>query len=77
MSSQKGRIYPPSTLLTARLALGYTQLEVAQAVGCSRPAISLMERGLEIPSVYTALLLAKVLQVPVTELFPLKGGEQS
>ena len=46
-----------------------TQVELAKAVGCSVEFISLVERGVNAPSVAGLERFAKVLKVDVVELF--------
>jgi len=46
-----------------------TQEQLAEAVGCSVEFISLVERGLNAPSVARLEKFAKALKVPVQDLF--------
>ena len=46
-----------------------TQVQLAKAVGCSVEFISLVERGVNAPSVAGLAKFAKVLRVEVVELF--------
>ena len=46
-----------------------TQVQLAKAVGCSVEFISLVERGVNAPSVAGLEKFAKVLKVEVVELF--------
>lgn len=52
-----------------RLRANLTLEEVAQAAGVTRGYLSKLERGLVKPSVGSALKLAKILNVPVEDLF--------
>lgn len=70
-----------------RERLRLSQVELARRAGLTRQAINIIERGLSVPSVTTALRLAEVLGCNITELFvkqappetvtaTLVGGEQ-
>ena len=52
-----------------RRARKLTQEQLAEAVGCSVEFISLVERGVNAPSVASLADFAKVLKVEVKELF--------
>ena len=52
-----------------RRELKLTQVQLAKAVGCSVEFISLVERGVNAPSVAGLEKFAKVLKVEVVELF--------
>lgn len=52
-----------------RLMLGYSQLEVAEMVDCSRNTISSIERDEFMPSLRLAFRLADVLNVQLKTLF--------
>lgn len=52
-----------------------TQERLAEAVGCSVEFISLVERGVNAPSVAKLERFAKVLNVEVRELFTFQGNE--
>jgi transcriptional regulator with XRE-family HTH domain len=55
-----------------REKLGITQIDLAAKVGVTQAAISLIELGKsENPAVDTAQKIAKVLGVPLEELFPI------
>jgi transcriptional regulator with XRE-family HTH domain len=51
-----------------RKAKGLTQAELAEIAGCSLDAISSFERGKYIPSLATAVAVARALDIPLTEL---------
>lgn len=57
-----------------RQSKGLTQQELAERVGVTRQTILFIEKGKYTPSVAVALTLAEVLEVPVEDLFQLKGG---
>jgi transcriptional regulator with XRE-family HTH domain len=54
----------------ARNRRGWTQLELARAVGLSKYSITNVEAGRQRPPVHMALLIAMALDVPVDELLP-------
>lgn len=60
-----------NTLLEARSAHGWTQAELADAVGVSRKTINTVENGVFVPSTTLALKLARALGQPVESLFSL------
>ena len=56
-------------LRAARDAKGWTQAELAAAIGVSRKTINTVENGVFIPSTLVALKLAEALGVRVEDLF--------
>ena len=60
-----------NTLREARTARGWTQAELADAVGVSRKTINTVENSVFIPSTTLALKLARALDQPVEALFRL------
>ena len=58
-----------SKLKTARIARGWTQLELAERSGVSRPTISLLERGVTSGNIRTLTCLADALGMSVEYLF--------
>ncbi|NIO21264.1 MAG: helix-turn-helix domain-containing protein [Candidatus Aminicenantes bacterium] len=58
-----------NTLKVQRAKKDLTQEQLAQMVGVTRKTINTVEKGKYVPSTYLALKLAKVLGVPVEELF--------
>lgn len=54
-----------------------TQVQLAKAVGCSVEFISLVERGVNAPSVAGLEKFAKVLRVEVVELFTFKRRKRT
>lgn len=59
-----------------RRSKGYTQQVLAEKVGYSVEFISLVERGINAPSVAGCAVLAKALGVSVAELFTFKEGRK-
>ncbi len=51
---------------------GLTQAQLAQAAGVSRKTINTIENSVFIPSTVLALRLARVLEVPVEDIFELQ-----
>ena len=60
-----------NTLREARTVRGWTQAELADAVGVSRKTINTVENGVFVPSTLLALKLARALEQPVEALFRL------
>ncbi|UVO55541.1 helix-turn-helix transcriptional regulator [Sphingomonas sp. SUN039] len=60
-----------NTLREARTEKGWTQAELADAVGVSRKTINTVENGVFVPSTTLALKLARALGQPVETLFSL------
>ena len=58
-------------LREAREARGWTQAELAAAIGVSRKTINTVENGVFIPSTVVALKLAAALNTKVEKLFVL------
>lgn len=56
-----------------RKARKLTQEQLAEALGCSVEFVSLVERGVNAPSVAGLEKFAKVLKVEVKELFTFEG----
>ena len=60
-----------NTLREARGERGWTQAELAEAIGVSRKTINTVENGVFVPSTTLALKLARALGQPVEALFRL------
>ena len=60
-----------NTLREARTARGWTQAELADAVGVSRKTVNTVENGVFVPSTVLALKLARALGGSVEGLFKL------
>lgn len=56
-------------LKLARIAVDLTQEELAERVGVTRQTIGLIEAGKYNPSLKLCLLLARITQTPLNELF--------
>ncbi|MBQ7763944.1 helix-turn-helix transcriptional regulator [bacterium] len=52
-----------------RTRKGYTQFELAEKINMSESSISLIERGIQTPSVLVVYDIAKVLNIDINELF--------
>jgi putative transcriptional regulator len=55
-----------------RIALGWTQQELADAVGVSRQSINSIERDRYVPSLMLALTFARVFGCPLDQIFSLE-----
>lgn len=55
-----------------RAARGWTQEELARAVGVSRQSINSIERNRYVPSLELALLFARVFACPTDEIFQIE-----
>ena len=60
----------PSRLAVFRIAAGFTQEQLADRAGISRPAVANIETGKHKARPLTARALAAALGVDVTDLFP-------
>ena len=58
-----------------RATRGWTQEQLAEAVGVSRQSINSIERNRYIPSLPLALTFAKVLKCPTDEIFVLEKDQ--
>lgn len=59
-----------------RTARDLTQAQLADLIGVSRQTINYMEKGDYTPSVKLALLLARVLEVAVEDIFTLQDSNR-
>lgn len=55
-----------------RARFSLSQERLGELTGVSRQTISLIERGIDVPSVVLALKIAKVLEVKVEDIFQYK-----
>jgi len=58
-----------------RLQKGLTQAQLAQQTGVARQSIISIEKGHFLPSIETALRIARALGAPVESIFWLMDGE--
>ena len=56
-----------------RTARGWTQEQLAQAVGVSRQSINSIERNRYVPSLELALIFARIFACPTDEIFQLES----
>src|SRR5579862_353235 len=66
-----------SRLAEIRQQRGIAAAELARKVGVSRQTVYAMEAGSYVPNTAVALRLARILEVPVEELFHLDADEPS
>ena len=52
-----------------RTRKGYTQFELAEKCGISESSLSLVERGIQTPSVFVVYDIATILEIDINELF--------
>ena len=57
-----------SNIRAERNRKGYTQFQLAEKINVSESSISLIERGLQTPSIFVVLDISKVLEVNINEL---------
>ena len=67
MINQRNKILA-SNIRAERNRKGYTQFQLAEKINVSESSISLIERGLQTPSIFVILDIAKVLEVNINEL---------
>ncbi len=60
----------PSALKLARVTRGMTQTELAAKIGRHQTSICEFERGCRVPTFKGAKKISRILEVPLTELFP-------
>jgi putative transcriptional regulator len=60
-----------------RIARGWTQQDLAEAVGVSRQSINSIERNRYVPSLQLALTFARVFDCATDDLFQLVSDEPS
>lgn len=75
-SNLESLLYMPSTIVNhvkdLRTARGWTQEELASAVGVSRQSINSIERNRYVPSLELALAFARVFALPTDAIFQLE-----
>ena len=67
---------PPNAVRSQRLARGWSQQQLADRAGLSRPGVSAIEAGRLAPSVTTALALSQALGCTVEQLFAPAPAQQ-
>lgn len=60
-----------------RVARGWTQEDLATAVGVSRQSINSIERDRYVPSLLLALTLSQVFGCPMDQIFRLENGNEN
>lgn len=60
-----------------RIALGWTQEQLAQAAGVSRQSINSIERNRYVPSLELALTFARIFACPTDQIFNLEKEKSS
>jgi putative transcriptional regulator len=74
----ESELYMSPTILNRvkelRAARGWTQEQLANAVGVSRQSINSIERDRYVPSLLLALTFAKVFGVPTDEIFRVESA---
>jgi len=77
---KSSQLYMPSTIRNLvkdfRAAKGWTQQELAEAVGVSRQSINSIERNRYVPSLLLALTFARVFECTTDELFQVVSDER-
>jgi putative transcriptional regulator len=72
----ESKLYMPATITNRvkelRTARGWTQEQLAQAVGVSRQSINSIERDRYVPSLELALIFARVFECPTDSIFQLE-----
>jgi putative transcriptional regulator len=58
-----------------RTARGWTQAQLAKAVGVSRQSINSIERDRYVPSLLLALTFARVFECVIEQIFTLEGEQ--
>lgn len=64
-----GLVWVKNNIRYWREYYGISQRELARLVGVTSATMSGIERGVHLPSVITAILIARALQVPVEQLW--------
>ena len=70
MAFKKTRFEISSRILKARMDKGYTQSNLADAVGVKQPAVAQWEQGETMPKLETLMAVSKELQQPLSYFFP-------
>lgn len=67
MKTERNRVLA-SNIKAERNRKGLTQFELAEKVNVSESTISLIERGLQTPSIFLVFDIARVLEININEL---------
>lgn len=67
MTNQRNKILA-SNIRAERNRKGYTQFQLAEKIEVSESSISLIERGLQTPSIFVVLDIAKTLEININDL---------
>ena len=70
MKTKKNKVLA-SNIKAERNRKGLTQFELAEKINVSESSISLIERGLQSPSIFLVLDIARILEIDINDL--LKG----
>ena len=70
MKTEKNKVLA-SNIKAERNRRGFTQFELAEKINVSESTISLIERGLQTPSIFLVHDIAKILEIDINDL--LKG----
>jgi len=75
----ESQLYMPLLIINRvkelRTARGWTQEQLAQAVGVSRQSINSIERNRYVPSLELALTFARIFTCPTDHIFQLENGK--
>ena len=76
-SELESQLYMPQTITNRvkelRIALGWTQEQLAQAAGVSRQSINSIERNRYVPSLELALIFARIFSSSTDQIFQLEN----
>jgi len=76
-SDLESQLYMPQTITNRvkelRIALGWTQEQLAQAAGVSRQSINSIERNRYVPSLELALTFARIFSCSTDQIFQLES----
>jgi len=76
-SGLESQLYMPQTITNRvkelRIALGWTQEQLAQAAGVSRQSINSIERNRYVPSLELALIFARIFSCSTDQIFQLEN----
>lgn len=70
MAFKNTRFEISARILKARMKKGYTQSNLADAIGVKQPAVAQWEQGETMPKLETLMLVSKELDQPLSDFFP-------